>query len=94
LISAGLDDSYGGIFSSSVGGTNSGGAVFVFRNGKAYNPFTFSGSGNTITAQDKFADDDIFKRELGGTTAPYSNLQPQLDNITNFTTRTLESDLP
>ncbi len=93
LISGGLDDSYGGIFNPVMGGVGAGGAVYAYPSGKAYNILGLPSSGVSISAKDKYADDDIFRSDFGNSSAPYLNLQPQLDNITNFSTRTLESDL-
>ena len=58
----------------------------VFPTGEYYNPLTAATS-----SVNKFQDDDYLLS--GGNNEMYRS-QPQLDNITNFTTRTLESDLP
>jgi len=94
IISAGLDDNYGGIGLPGVG-VNAGG-VCVFPTGSYYNPFaTFVPAGpfGTITATAKYQDDDAFVDFFGGPGDVYF-AQPQLDNITNFSTSTLENDLP
>jgi len=84
LISAGLDSNYGGIANAGFGSGATG--INIFPTGGYYNPFidTTSTSPSSTT---KYQDD----LELG--TQTY-NAQPQLDNITNFSTSDLESDLP
>ena len=80
LISAGLDGNYGGL-----GGTGIGDAaayICIFPTGGYYNPFNATASATT-----KYQDD----LQLG---SQIYNAQPQLDNITNFSTSDLESDLP
>ncbi len=94
IISAGLDDNYGGIGVPGVGVGS--GAVSVFPTGTYYNPFAAfvpAGPSGTITETDKYQDDDAFMDYFGGTAEVYF-AQPQLDNITNFSTSTLENDLP
>ncbi|TWT93668.1 type II secretion system protein [Neorhodopirellula pilleata] len=87
LISAGLDQSYGGVVLAGVvdpvtaSTAGAAGTVNVFATGQSANALgTLSGSG----AVDKYEE----------TTGVYGSVKPQLDNITNFSTRTLESDLP
>ncbi len=80
IVSAGIDDNYGGVIGAGWGGGAAG--IAVYPSGAYYNPLSTS-----VPSVDKFQDDDYV-----GT--PVYRSQPQLDNITNFTTRTFESDLP
>lgn len=94
LVSAGLDDNYGGIVAPTWGSTSAG--IGVYPGGQYYNPFaSFSPAGkySTVASVEKFQDDECLKVHYGGGASVYS-AQPQLDNITNFTSRTLEADLP
>ena len=88
LISSGLDDNYGGLIAPGGFGAGAGG-IGVYASGEFYNPLntTLGGTFATLTPQGKYQDDLV----AGGT---FYSAQPQLDNITNFSTRTLESDLP
>lgn len=80
LISAGLDGNFGGLINASWGAGAAG--VGVYSTGGYYNPFVATASTTT-----KYQDD------LENGSRLYS-AQPQLDNITNFSTSSLESDLP
>ncbi len=94
IVSAGLDDCYGGIVSAGVGGGVPG--ISVFPSGEYYNPFaTFTPSGAfaTISSVDKYQDDLCLQKQYSGSSV-YRSSQPQLDNVTNFSSRTLGSDLP
>lgn len=93
IISAGLDDHYGGIAGPGVGAASPG--ICVYPMGTYYNPFVAfapAGSYTTISSVNKYQDNDAFITYYGGAAA-YTT-QPQLDNITNFSSSTLESDLP
>lgn len=95
LISGGLDNNYGGILNPTDWGSGSSG-IGVFPSGEYYNPFatfTPAGSAPTISSIDKFQDDLCIQVQYSGGATTYS-AQPQLDNITNFSSRSLESDLP
>ncbi len=100
LISAGLDDNYGGIISQDIGDHMMAPAatgISVYPSGEAYCPLldftsTSYGTFTTITAVNKFNDDQVLQRNYAASAVYRAN--PQLDNITNFTTRTIESDLP
>jgi len=106
LISAGLDNNYGGTLARDGAAPSLAGVgpaargIGVFPSGEAYNPlFAFSPSGDfvTISASGKFQDDLVIGSVyLSPPNQAYTlySAQPQLDNITNFSTRTLESDLP
>ncbi len=93
IVSAGLDSNFGGIIGPAVGPAASG--LCVAPSGEYYNPFTtFSpaGSAPTLSVVNKFQDDLCLQTQYS-TPGIYGS-QPQLDNLTNFTTRTLQSDLP
>ncbi|MFK8112773.1 MAG: type II secretion system protein [Rubripirellula sp.] len=95
LISAGLDSNYGGILGATSWGAGSSG-IGVYPSGEYYNPFaSFSPAGAfpTVSSISKFQDDLCINRQYGGPQTTYS-AQPQLDNVTNFATRSLQSDLP
>ncbi len=99
LISAGKDDNYGGTANGSVGDlltmTTPATGIYVYPSGEAYNPlhsFMPPGVFSTVTSADKYNDDVILKEYYGS--APVYRAYPQYDNVTNFTTRTIESDLP
>lgn len=80
LISAGLDSNYGGLIST---GWGTGAApVGIFPSGGYYSPFLA-----TAPVTTKYQDDLQNASKLYGA-------QPQLDNVTNFSTSTLEADLP
>lgn len=87
LISAGLDQSYGGgvlagVFDAATAATaGSAGTVNVFPTGQSANALGVLSGGGSV---DKYEE----------TVGVYGSMKPQLDNITNFSNRTLESDLP
>ncbi len=85
IVSAGLDDNYGGIIAATWGGGSAG--IGIYPSGGYYNPLS-----TTVFSVDKFQDDECLVKHYSGSQVYRS--QPQLDNITNFTTRTFESDLP
>ena len=82
LIAAGLDNNFGGLIgtASDVGATAA--PVNVYPSGLYYNPFS-----STVKETPRYQDDEYIGNSL-------YTFQPQLDNVTNFCTRTLESDLP
>jgi prepilin-type N-terminal cleavage/methylation domain-containing protein len=95
LISAGLDNNYGGVIGQTSWGSGSAG-IGVYPSGEYYNPFTSftpAGAFSTVSSVDKFQDDLCIQTHYSGGATTYT-FQPQLDNITNFTTRTFEADLP
>ncbi|MGB7325764.1 MAG: hypothetical protein WBD31_12895, partial [Rubripirellula sp.] len=81
IISAGQDGSYGGSVAAGVAtptATAAAGVVTRYPSGE-FDDF----SGSNPTGGDKYEDPESI----------YGPIKPQLDNITNFSTRTLESDL-
>ena len=92
IISAGRDGNYGGVIAEAVGAAAPG--IGVYPSGQFYNPFTtFTPAGPypSLSGADKYQD-DLYLSQSGA--AEVYKSQPQLDNVTNFTTRTLGSDLP
>jgi prepilin-type N-terminal cleavage/methylation domain-containing protein len=83
LISAGLDGSFGGSAAAGVASAtapNDAGQVTIYPTGQ------FANAAGALVGADteKYEDPESI----------YGNLKPQLDNITNFSTRTLEGDIP
>ncbi len=84
LISAGLDGSYGGSVSAGVvdptaaATASNAGVVAMYPTGQ------FANAAGATTGADKYEDPETI----------YRSSKPQLDNITNFATLTLEGDLP
>ncbi|TWT82017.1 Type II secretion system protein G precursor [Planctomycetes bacterium CA13] len=90
LISAGLDNNYGGLVSVSGSSLPSSGCLYIYSVGRAYNPFATTTQATTMESLQRYQDNETAKA-FGGSEVYISN--PQLDNVTNFSTRTLESDL-
>ncbi|MEM8669564.1 MAG: type II secretion system protein [Planctomycetota bacterium] len=93
IVSAGLDEHFGGILFDTWGASAAG--IPVFPSGQYYNPFvafTPPGPYGTVSEVNKYQDDLCLAQQYG-LPAVY-RVDNQLDNITNFSTRTLEGDLP
>jgi prepilin-type N-terminal cleavage/methylation domain-containing protein len=78
LVSAGLDNNYGGLVSTSWGASAEG--IGVYPTGEYYNPFRAAPYSTTKYQDDLQAGKTIY------------NAQPQLDNVTNFSSSSLEAD--
>ena len=102
IISSGRDNNYGGTLarnnpstSLALAGATARG-IGVYPSGELYNPFsgfTPAGAFASVSSVDKYQDDNCLETYYSSNRI-YASSQPQLDNITNFATRTLESDLP
>ncbi|MCC9644421.1 prepilin-type N-terminal cleavage/methylation domain-containing protein [Rhodopirellula sp. JC740] len=94
LVSAGRDNNYGGFY---VPPGSSGYVIAspMFPSGRFFSPFglptAISGSPANVSDIDKYQDGFAYEKSVGS--SPYTS-QPMLGNITNFSTSTLESDLP